>query len=251
MQGAFPPQSPNEIFDLYTDSSDASILRPDPPACEEIKELWTNFSSTESFKQWVLSSYQKLSEAHIPEELGVATDNPTFDTIDSICDYIDTFACNNKRLPFVVTDEIFKFCMNNQAFSLYSYYNTSRFIPASFAARELVRVAKLSISETDPQKKIKFSLLSAHDSTVASVYTLLGLPETAPNTIPPLASYIMMELWSSVDSPSSINDYTVRFTFNGQDIHLASMEGRVEVSFAEFLEKYDEINSHCPNLPLS
>lgn len=249
LQGAFPPQSPNEIFDIYTDSSDASILRPDADGCDEIKELYANFTSQESFKQWVLSSYQTLDEAHIPEELGLQTDNPNFSTVDSICDYINTFSCNNKRLPFVVTDDIFKFCMKNQAFSLYSYYNSSRFVAGSYAVREMVRVAKLSISETDPQKKIKFSLLSAHDSTVASVYALLGLPKTEFDYLPPYASYLMMELWGS--DPKSIDDYTVRFLFNGQNINLASMDGRNEVSFKEFLESYDEINSHCTNFPIS
>ena len=251
LQGAFPPQSPNEIFDIYTDSGDVSILRPDDQVCSEIGELMSNVTSQTSFQEWVQSVYDQLAASNIPEQFGLETDKPNWTTIDDMCDYIYTSRCNGKRLPFTMTDDIFALCMNTESRLFYDIYNVSRFVPASHIVREMVRVANLSISETDPNKKIKFSLLSAHDSSVAAVYTLLGLPETIPPTIPPYASYLVMELWSATDSPSKIDDYIVRFSLNGENIPLTLMNGQTEVTFPDFLEAYKEIYQHCTNLPLS
>ena len=76
----------------------------------------------------------------------------------------------------------------------------------------------------DPERDIKFTLYSGHDTVIAPVLAALGVYNRFC-TWPPYASHIVFELWKNARTPSltrpsneTMRDFYVRVLYNGKDV---------------------------------
>ena len=67
--------------------------------------------------------------------------------------------------------------------------------------------------------KLKYVLLSAHDTTITRVLSLLEAPLKTP---PPYASNLNFSLYES-----GVNNYTIKITYNGELVSIPACGGTV------------------------
>ena len=233
LHGVFPPKSPNEIIDVYSDTSDGSLLRPNKDWCSNMSDLWNQHIETQEYKDWVEQNVKVTSS--VLDFLGLEHNG---DNLNAACDYVTTHYCDDKMAPSVVTEEIQQVCLNVTGSYLYDYYLMNPDITGSYVMRELMRIPKLVASK---QSSVKFALMSSHDTTVAAINALLGGENARQARIPPYASHLAIELWEDQSS----GELTIRFALNGKDIPLYRMEGKTEVPFNDFLNTYKDYNNYC------
>lgn len=98
---------------------------------------------------------------------------------------------------------------------------------AALLDQQLINYIKTAIQQhgDNNQLPVKYTLLSAHDTTVAAVMTLLGAPVSVQ---PPYASDLNFSLYQT-----SNNNYVVRVTYNGAPVVIPQCGG-TECSLAQF-----------------
>lgn len=238
LHGVFPPQSPDEIIDIWTDTSSKSILKPVPDYCQEFSELNKKHIESEKYLQW--------TDKHWTEELDKFAKTLSLDksgyNLNLVCDYVATHVCNDKRLPADVPQTIVDDCFTVLKEYIYDLYEENSSIPGSYIMRELLRISNGFVNKTS---KVKFSLMSAHDTTVASILILLQNQRFSDVLYrPPYASHLLMELWKG----DSDDDYTVRFALNGKAINLYLFNS-TEVLYKEFVKRYvPTFENVCPEV---
>lgn len=241
IHGVFPPQSPNEIIDIETDTSDMSILRPSATFCKDLSDMRNEYIQTDAYKKWIDNTWEIISElAHsfnIEEKSG--------ENINKVCDFVSTVYCDDKRLPHLANNEtIINACLNSIGFYLYDFYQSNSSVAGSYTMRKMISLADRHVNENG---KLKFSLLSAHDSSISTILIyLIGKNMRSYNRIPPYASHLAMELWSSDDAPE---DFYIRFALNGKDLPLEKMENQTFVKYTEFKETYSDYTKYCTEVP--
>lgn len=242
LHGVFPPQSPNEIIDIETDTADLSILRPHDGFCKDLEEVRKEYVKTERYQNWIDETWEIVKD--LAKTLQVTEKSGA--NINAVCDFVSTVYCDNKRLPADAQNEtIQQACLHSLGFYMYDYYQYNSTVAGSYTMRKMVSVADQHVNNNG---KLKFSLLSAHDSTISSILIFLkGKYFKTYNRIPPFASHLAMELWSSDENP---NNYTIRFALNGEDIELEKMENQTIVNYNDFKDAYSDYQKYCAEIPI-
>lgn len=237
LHGLFPPQSPNEIIDIYTDTSDGSLLRPNKDWCKDMTDLWQNHTNSEEYKTWVSTNVAKVKPAF--ELLGLTEE--TGDNLNTACDFVSTHYCDNKLLPSDITEEMQQVCLNVTGSYLYDYYLKGPMITGSYSMRELLRIPKLI---KQGNSSVKFALMSSHDTTVAAINALIGGEDVRAPRIPPFASHLVLELYED-----NANELYIRFALNGKEIPMYKFDDKRKIAkFDDFVDAYKEINDYCHEL---
>ncbi|OHT04311.1 histidine acid phosphatase [Tritrichomonas foetus] len=241
LHGVFPPQGPNEIMDIETDTSDLSILRPSESFCKDLNHMREEYVKTDAYQNWVDSTWEIVKD--FAKSLGVT--QKSSGNINSVCDFLATVYCDDKRLPLEAQNEtVQQACLHSIGFNMYDYYQYNSTVAGSYTMRKMVKVADQFVTD----KKTKFSLLSAHDSSIASILIfLLGKNMNSWNRIPPFASHLAMELWSTDEEPT---DYFIRFAMNGRDLPLEKMENQTVVKYDDFKNAYSDYQTYCAEVPV-
>jgi acid phosphatase len=172
---------------------------------------------------------------HIAEFIGL---DYSESALGLLADWVGTYNCVERSLPAFVSQTDIANCHALVADLMYAGSNRNATVLVSYAMREALRIAELAVKEG----KIKFSLLSSHDSTVASFVCYLA--EFDQSRIPPYASHVLMEIW--VDRKS---ERYVRWSFNGNVLKLKKFENKELVGYEEFLEKTRDVYNYCKELP--
>jgi acid phosphatase len=235
LHGLFPPQSPNEIIDIYTDTSDGSLLRPNHNWCSNMTDLWNQHIESEEYKNWAATNIPKVKPVF--ELLGLTEE--TGENLNTACDFVTTHYCDNKLLTSDITEEMQQVCLNVTGSYIYDYFLKGPLITGSYTMRELLRIPKMIRNDNS---KVKFALMSSHDTTVAAINVLIGGKDARKQRIPPFASHLVLELYEENTS----KDLYIRFTLNGDEIPMALFEDKRKIAkFDDFIEAYKEINDFC------
>jgi acid phosphatase len=234
LNGLFPPQSPNELITIERGQLDAEILRPSGALCKDMQQVGDTISSDETHMARIKEHWQTIK--HIAEylELDFSPAN-----VSLIADWVGTHNCVDRVLPSIVGEADIANCHAIVAESMYIGCNKNATVFVSYAMREVLRIAAQSVNQ---ESKLKFSLLSAHDSTVSSF--LCYLTEFDQSRIPPYASHVLMEIWTAHGGKKF-----VRWVYNGRVLKLKRFDGREVVSYDEFVDGTKDVYRFCTELP--
>lgn len=89
----------------------------------------------------------------------------------------------------------------------------------AYSGKLMINIANYLNSGSQKKSKLKYVLLSAHDSTIATALSFLGAPLETP---PPYASNLNCALYES-----DANGYTVKVTYNGKPITIPACGGEM------------------------
>ena len=240
LYGLAPPVFNDSTIKIVSGNSDMSLLKPQNDFCAELAEAEENFTKSEEYSNFYNEEIEKLSNL-----LQYFGKEKTADNLVSVCDLSVAFNCNDKQLPSEVTDENISECKKVLAFNLYDKYKVNPFIYTSYTFREILRQAKEFLKDN----KVKFSVNSAHDSTVAALYSMLGGADNEKpkysSFIPPFASHLLMEIWEDANKEKYI-----RFAFNGEEIPLKFLGSKTLVKYTDFLKsEYMRVYDYCKDVP--
>lgn len=239
LNGLYPPQTMNELIDIMTGTDDGDVLRPHKKFCPEIQDLYDNYTARQETIDEIEEARQKLSD--VIQYLGIGSWDQS--VADRVCDYINTFRCNEREMPSIFTDDHFDYCMKfqaNQLFNLYGHDDETRGIGGSYGMREVLSIVDNTLSGLS---RVKFALLSSHDSTVATLLSVLG---TRLDELPPLASHLTFEVYLMDTEP------VCRWIFNGEVLKIP-MLGEPLTDGVYYLHDFESIIrpliDHCPEMP--
>lgn len=104
-------------------------------------------------------------------------------------------------------------------------------LAVAYNSQLMTNIANFLDRATQKNAKVKYILLSAHDSTIAATLSFLGAPLSVP---PPYASDLNFALYQS-----GANAYTVKVTYNGQPVDIPACNGNAcELStFINYIKK--------------
>lgn len=104
-------------------------------------------------------------------------------------------------------------------------------LAVAYNSQLMTNIANYLDRATQRNAKVKYILLSAHDSTIAGTLSFLGAPLTTP---PPYASDLNFSLYES-----GANVYTVKVTYNGQPVDIPACSGSVceLTTFINYIKK--------------
>jgi acid phosphatase len=233
LHGCFPPQSPNEVIDIVTDTHEHSLLRLDYKHYRDAKNVYEKWVQSKAYEKWLNVTWDGISA--FAKELGYGTKNET--AVNDVCDWIGAYYCSDKRLPVNATKSVIEACQKSYADWGWELFESNYTVMGAPIMRELVRVPKEVVNGSS---SVKFSLESSHDSAVSAIMVFLH-DRLNMTWVPPYASYLGLELWKG-DKDAK---YTVRWTFNGNEIPLREMKNETRVEWDAFLEAYSDMNKYC------
>ena len=234
LHGFYPPPVPNTIIDIFTGSEDLSLLRPNNAFCKDLSETTNSRNQDPDFLNFFETNWDNL--INLSTQLNI---DKSIDNLNLMCDWVSTQYCDDKLLPSFVTPEIQQQCLKVIGNYLYKTYSRNPYVYGSYTMREILRVANNSLLN---KNKVKFTINSAHDSTIATIVRLLNYNH---ERIPPYASHLLMEIYKDKSS-----EKWIRFALNGELIQLREMENKTIVKYNDFLKSnYMEIYNYCKELP--
>lgn len=202
MNGFFPPDAPGHTIRYNTGSERKEWLQPNPYMCDDVKDLYDKFVSSEVYKQRVLES-DKIY-ANLYKELNITSSNTTW---IHLADWIYSYMCVIGSVPKISpTEEQLQRVVDDIGFYSYQYYKTDKKVAASPIWRHILK----DIDNFLNNKEGKFQLYTAHDATITALLASLDYDESFN---PPFRSHMSIELWKSR------NDVCIRFVFNGKAIN--------------------------------
>ena len=233
LHGAFPPQVPNEVIDILADTTDGGTLKMAFDWFKDAKDVRDRWFATDKFKKWVDEQWEIVKDVAV--ELGMGEKSQA--NLNDVCDFVSTHYCSNKSLPAFVTEKVMKTCTGVLGNMTWDLTESNKTVIGSFMVRELMKVPLQVVNGTS---KVKFVLLSSHDTAVSSVLVFLK-DRMGRVMVPGFASHLLMELWKA----ETDTDYTIRWVMNGEPVPLREMNNRTEVPFTEFLTAYSDMNKYC------
>lgn len=208
MTGLYPPYSMNEFFNIHTGSNSRDYFHPSSSHCKDLKNISKEYEKTPEFKDLLEKTKKDIKP--ILDYLNIT--EVSLDKMDDACDFALTMWCNNQRLGPNITDEMVDTCYRFLGNSTYSLYSVNRGVGASPAMREMLRIIDEALSG---ENGVRLAVISAHDSTVAALLTLLRYSE---ERLPPYTSHLCAEVYMKDDL-----EYYIRFSFNGKEILFDSL----------------------------
>lgn len=235
MQGLFPPASPHEVIQIVTDNSAAGILHPNEDWCAEFAGVRDDVVNSEGFQKiWnrFTTDYKTRFE-HLFSDW-------TAKNTKKFCSWAIMTACDGLEMPPEVDEDVQKQCSE-----LLSYWhfgsgrNESKYwgVAAAPLFREMFRVADEAISLGS---KVKFVLMSSHDTALAPFVSTLGWDFVNKPGIP-VRSHVAFELWE-------INhDIYARVVFNGEPVPVSFMGGQTLYKYGALKTKMSRLGllNHC------
>ena len=162
----------------------------------------------------------------------------TNDNAHTICGWAVAYNCSVGSIgPSWMTDEFMAACRRDTWMMQYGVYNytTNHSVLAAAPMRQIIANMNNAIMNQDR----KFSLLSAHDTTVASILVLLDCFEDR-DVVPQYASHLACELFERNEDGKKF----IRFTFNGIELTLPHF-GESLVPFDDFVTYITPYLDHC------
>lgn len=231
--GLYEPQNQNEVISIQTGSDSCSSLTVPGENCQEATDFTNEFRYGPIYDAFVNETYPIIKDA-----LNYFGFGKGFNDYDQLCSWVISFMCNpNARFPSVINESIITECFRINSFNQYGMYRQapSKGLHVSTAFNQAMRIADEALGNSNGQK---FTLLSAHDTTIASYMTLLGqIDDSKP---PPYASHLAMEIWADES-----NERYVRYVFNGQPVKLSDFNGETVVRYDEFRTVMAPYVDHC------
>ena len=203
--GFYPPKSNNEVLSIETGSTTIYPLMINPNFCKELKDQDIKLKNSTEYKNFLNLILPSLIDTLQFLNLDNSPDN-----IHKVCQWAIAYNCSNTfQGPSFFTNEMVSNCRKQQAYMQYGLYSFEgkRGIASAAPMRQLIFNADESIGSSN---SIKFILHSAHDTTVASLVSLLGYQY---EFIPPYSSHLAMELWED-----NLKNIYIRWVFNGKPL---------------------------------
>lgn len=108
-------------------------------------------------------------------------------------------------------------------------------VATAYSTKLMTNIAKYLDGGSQKKSKLKYVLLSAHDTTIASALSFLGVPlETAP----PYASNLNFSLYES-----DANAYLVKITYNGNPVSIPACGGST-CELQQFIKLVNNSRTH-------
>jgi acid phosphatase len=235
LDGCFPPQSPNEVIDIETDTDSGSFLRLNPDWFSDGREVRARWIATHSYADLINETWAAIED--FAEYLGIPSSAKSEDAIEAVCDLALSYFCSDKRLPSSANATIQKVCLAALGNLTFGLLESNKTVLGSYIVRELLRVPRQVANGTSV---VKFALESSHRTAVAAVLVFLSGRDGFVAR-PPLASHLTYELWRG----SGDADYTIRWAINGDEVPLREFEGATQAPFGSFLERYSDMDRYC------
>jgi acid phosphatase len=235
LAGCLPAQSPNEIIDILTDTSDGSLLRLNWEWFKDGVDMRNRFVNTDAYKDFIDDAWANISD--FAAEIGITSKSD--ENIEAVCNYVATHQCADKRLP-VTAGSLNETCFNILGSYWFDFLESNKTVLGSYIVRELMRVPKLVVNKAS---EVKFSLESSHDSAIAAVMVFLS-DRIGYGYLPPPASHLSLELWKG----DADEDFTIRWVLNGTPIPLRELKNATEAPFQQFLAAYQDMDKYCLEL---
>lgn len=234
---ALPPQGPGEYMKIEHGAPENEILRPAYDLCKEQNDAYQNWLASEEFKVWSEEAWKDID--FIRTRLNLDK-NPS--NLNLIADWVATHYCNGKKIPlFNITESLIQRCREISGYFMFGLaaYKDYKDAPiyASHIMREVLRVSNDVISG---KSNIKFTLNSAHDSTIACLLAYLRNPL---KVIPPFASHFAMEIWNQ-DGKNK-----VRWVFNGDVLKLPMFNNQELIDYDDFVKGTKDVYDYCKEMP--
>lgn len=231
LMGFYPPTDVNEVLDMETGSATTSSMIISGGNCKDVEQAINKFHESDEYKAILDKYYPTLKESLDALQL-----DKSYHGFDSLCGWVIAFVCNDTiRTPSFITDEVIDVCNKVQAVHQYNTFASAKSpgLVISYTMRHMLKLADDFLVGKSPKK---FALLSAHDTTLAALLTLLGYKD---EIIPPYASHIAMEIWEDVD-----REKYVRFVFNGKPVQIASLNNDV-IKYDDFRTYVQPLIDYC------
>jgi acid phosphatase len=232
MQGLWPPQTYNEILTIESGGLSMDFFEPSSGSCADLRKLYDEYADSPEFINFTASIRTVVDPI-------VKYFNSS---IGSSCDSALARWCNEGSLgPDIQNqtevDEIMDTCRRYFGLEQFGAYKTNPGVAASPAMRELFR---LMDSALGGRKSFRFALLSSHDTTVASLLTMIGHVE---EYYPPFASWIAFEVWDD----RKIGDLMLRVVYNSKVVNVTGGPGYMKLS--DFRTQLGPLMKYCPEFP--
>ena len=231
ISGLYPPQSDNEVLQITMGTLASNPINAE--SCQEFVDQKAEFEVSETYTNFVDSIWPTIQEA--AEYFGMEKTN---DNAHTICGWAVAYNCSVGSIgPSWMTDEFMAACRRDTWMMQYGVYNytTNHSVLAAAPMRQIIANMNNAIMNQDR----KFSLLSAHDTTVASILVLLDCFEDR-DVVPQYASHLACELFERNEDGKKF----IRFTFNGIELTLPHF-GESLVPFDDFVTYITPYLDHC------
>lgn len=213
IQGIYPSSSPNEIVNLVTDTNAAGVLHPSESWCKELQGELDYYLNTQEWKDY----FQKFSNEYQSKLTQVIPEWNT-KTVKKFCGWVIPTSCTDHTIPPEVTEQLQEDCAKYQAMYMIGPHATDKYrgIASAPLIREMFRIADNSVAAIN---SIKFSLLSTHDTAIASIIATLGV-NYIDTVAPPFRSHFTFELWDKD------GDLYSRFVYNGKPLSIPLLDNQ-------------------------
>lgn len=210
---------------IHTAPSDADTIileRVDPAMLEMYKQKYVYSTAEWKQKEAELKPYFK----HWGE-----TTNTTINTLADldVGDALRIHRLYKAPMPAQLTEEDINLIIEADDWTFVAEHK-ARPVASLYAQKLMNHINETLKKNSNSGPHQKYALLSAHDTTIASVMSLLSVPVT---TIPPYASDLNFSLYES-----SNNNYVVRVTYNGTPVTIPACGG-VECTLTQFKSAVD------------
>ncbi|KAH0786303.1 histidine acid phosphatase [Histomonas meleagridis] len=236
INGLYEPANSNEVLTIQTGSDSSSTLVIKGGPCKELTEALHEFESGEEMFSVVKDTYPYVKDALSALGIGECT----YSNVKSLCSWTAAFSCSDNELPKYITQTVIDRCNDFNGYLQYQRYHRLKYGPglaASYILRDAFRVADESLGTMNGKK---FTLLSAHDTTISAVLVALG---NLNKYMPPYASYLSMEIWRAKDQ-----QLYVRYVFNGEPVVISAFNESL-VRFDDFRHSIAKSIDYCHDFP--
>lgn len=207
LEGMFP-LSGNDFLDIYTVDSNREWMTPNSARCPKIRDYESEFYKTERFKKRHDEFIEPLRN-DIAKAFGFSPDSVP----ENVFDCIQCMSCSNMTIPGNLTDQLFERIVEHEE---WMYKNIASYPDPVFKGRLNIGELVANIHDTFEdtlagQSTPKFTLYSAHDTTIMPYLNALGMWD---GKWAPYASVLIHELFQS----SLTRKYYVRMIYNGEPL---------------------------------
>lgn len=200
INGMYPPAFIDEILEVQTGVSGRERLNPDPYGCTDLQRDYHDFVASPEFK--ARANHSLEAQKPIYDYLGLEPDDQNWQWLG---DWMYSFRCSGQPLPEVITPERWELAMNDTVYYAAGFFRQYLADAVGPIWRLLLREIQDRLSGV---KRSKFTLFSAHDSTLMAIRAGLGYVDESE--LSPYRSHLMVEMYDDNGAPK------LRFVYNGE-----------------------------------
>ena len=226
INGAFHPKKPFENMSIVRGADKFDPMRPSQSFCKDLNDVYERMENEEAYIEHSKNMWAKIK--HIADFVGQEF---SYSNLNLVANWVITLHCNEQKLPSIITEKDIEVCHEIAADFNNQPYRRNATVAVSYMMKEVMKVAKAVV---EGRSKFKFSLFSAHDSTVAAFINYFKYSDLS--TIPPYASHILTEVFKKGKK------YYIRWSYNGNILHDL-------VSWDDFLLEINDCYQYCLETP--